>query len=67
VNGKCFDQVIRKALAPKLLSTNRAARIPSLENTDSQRSLAFQHAQIVPQNSLFVYVNVIGSALGGTE
>jgi hypothetical protein len=59
VNGKGFDQVIGKAFAPKLQSTHRAARISPLENTDSQRSLAFQHAEIVPQNSLFVYVNVL--------
>ncbi len=60
-NVKCkgFDQAIRKALAPKLLSTHRAARIAPLENIDSQRSVAFQHAQIVTQNSHFVYVNVL--------
>lgn len=47
-NVKCkgFDQVIRKSLAPKLLSTHRAARVPSLENIDSQRRLAFQHASL---------------------
>jgi hypothetical protein len=63
VNGKGFDQVIGKALAAKLLSTLRAARISALENIDSQRSLAFQHAQIVPQNSPFVYVNVLSNPL----
>ena len=57
MKGKGFDQVIRKSLAAKLLSTSGAARVSSLENIDSQRSLAFQHAPIVSQNSQFVYVN----------
>ena len=36
-NMKCkgFNWVIRKSLASELLSTHRAARIPSLENIDS--------------------------------
>jgi hypothetical protein len=46
VKGKGFDQVIGKPLAPKLLSTHRAARIPPLENIDSQRCLAFPHAPL---------------------
>jgi hypothetical protein len=49
VKYKGFDQVIGEALAAKLLSTHRAAWIFSLENIDSQRSVAFQHAPIVPQ------------------
>ncbi len=44
VKHECFDETGRETLAPELLSTHRAARIPPLENIDSQRSLAFQHA-----------------------
>jgi hypothetical protein len=46
VKCKSFDQIIRESLAPKLLSTPRAARISPLENIDSQRRLAFQHAPL---------------------
>jgi len=46
MKSKGFDQTLRKSLAPKLLSTHRAARIPGLENVDSQRRLAFQHAPL---------------------
>ncbi|MFZ0537286.1 MAG: alpha-glucuronidase family glycosyl hydrolase [Candidatus Sulfotelmatobacter sp.] len=46
VKGKGFDQVRRKTLTPKLLSTHRASRISSLDNIDSQRCLAFQHATL---------------------
>ncbi len=47
-NVKCkgFDKVIRKPLAPKFLSTHRAAWIPPFEDVDSQRRLAFQHASL---------------------
>lgn len=57
VKHKGLNQVGRKSLAPKLLSTYRAARISPLDNIDSQRCLAFQHAPIVPQYPLYVYVN----------
>jgi hypothetical protein len=46
VTRKGFDQVIRKPLAPKPLSTHRAAGILPLENVDSQRSLAFQRTPL---------------------
>ena len=46
VKGKGFDQAMGKALAPELLSTRGAARIPALEDIDSQRRLAFQHAPL---------------------
>ena len=49
VKGKGFDQVFGKSFAPEFLSANRAAWIPALENIDSQRGLAFEHAPIVPQ------------------
>lgn len=52
VKRKGFDQVIGKSLAPKLLSTRRAARIPALENVDSQSRLAFQHALLCHNNRL---------------
>jgi hypothetical protein len=58
VEGKGFDQTIGEPFASKLLSTYRAARIPALENIDSQGSLGSQHgihcATLLP----FVYVNV---------
>jgi hypothetical protein len=57
VEGKGLDEVRRKPLASELVATHRAARISSLENIDSQRCLAFQHAPIVPQYSPYVYVN----------
>jgi hypothetical protein len=46
VTRKGFDQVIRKPLAAKPLSTHRAAGILRPENVDSQRSLAFQHTPL---------------------
>lgn len=58
VKRKGFDQVIRKPLAPKLLSTYRAARIPPLENIDSECSFAFQNVSLWHNTRLYVYVNV---------
>jgi hypothetical protein len=51
-NVKCkgLDQAMGKALAPELLSTRGAARIPALEDIDSQRRLAFQHAPLCHNN-----------------